>query len=482
MNRNSSAKQPKADAVKGVFLRLWERICSATHAASEAYRSHRKAPVVLLLLCAAAVFVLMLILNIKTPLIADDFTYSFVYNEDRSLQNLGDVFASQYNHYFLWGGRAVVHALGQIFLLLGKSVFNVVNSLGFVLLSLLIYLHINCFQKTRVSLFVGINLLLWIFAPAFGESTLWVIGSANYLWGMLLVLAFLLPFRLYAVRQNVMQNHMVFHVIWMFLAGVLAGWTNENTGAGLLAILVLMMAYFWINKLRIPKWSVSGLLGALVGYAAMILAPGNYVRATYFENKDSLLTTLINRAVRHTKSMYEYFFVLLLIFAVCLLLVYCQKRSDRARAIGSSLIYFTGFLASVYSMILSPAGFPMRAWFGPLVFLILALGPLAVHLEQTSSLVRPVSALLLCVFLPLFAVSFRGAYRDINRTYEEWQDRIAVIEQEKANGNREVRLSPIAAKSKYNAMYGLTDVKDNPKYWVNRDIARYYGLDAVYKK
>ena len=358
MNGSSSAKQPKADAVKGVFLRLWERICSAAHAASEAYRSHRKAPVVLLLLCAAAVFVLMLILNIKTPLIADDFTYSFVYNEDRSLQNLGDVFASQYNHYFLWGGRAVVHALGQIFLLLGKPVFNVVNSLGFVLLSLLIYLHINCFQKTRVSLFVGINLLLWFFAPAFGESTLWVIGSANYLWGMLLVLAFLLPFRLYAVRQNVMQNHMVFHVIWMFLAGVLAGWTNENTGAGLLAILVLMMAYFWINKLRIPKWSVSGLLGALVGYAAMILAPGNYVRATYFENKDSLLTTLINRAVRHTKSMYEYFFVLLLIFAVCLLLVYCQKRSDRARAIGSSLIYFTGFLASVYSMILSPRDFP----------------------------------------------------------------------------------------------------------------------------
>lgn len=71
---------------------------------------------------------LLLLLNCLTPMVGDDYQYSFIFNRPERIESLADVFYSQYIHYFEWGGRSVAHFLLQFFLLLGKPVFNVFNT------------------------------------------------------------------------------------------------------------------------------------------------------------------------------------------------------------------------------------------------------------------------------------------------------------------------------------------------------------------
>ena len=65
--------------------------------------------------------------NFCTPLDFDDYIYSYVWtagNMERPLaetaqrvNSFKDIFQSQWNHYFTWGGRSVAHILLQFFLL-----------------------------------------------------------------------------------------------------------------------------------------------------------------------------------------------------------------------------------------------------------------------------------------------------------------------------------------------------------------------------
>ena len=64
---------------------------------------------------------LLLLLNCLTPMVGDDYQYSFIFNRPERLESLADVFYSQYIHYFEWGGAfrgsfspAVFSAVGEV--------------------------------------------------------------------------------------------------------------------------------------------------------------------------------------------------------------------------------------------------------------------------------------------------------------------------------------------------------------------------------
>ena len=78
------------------------------------------------------IFLFMLILNFLTPLLRDDIDYSYIWHTDHKINNIVDVIASQYKHYFNWGGRTVAHTIAQFFLMFPKFIFNIANSLVYV--------------------------------------------------------------------------------------------------------------------------------------------------------------------------------------------------------------------------------------------------------------------------------------------------------------------------------------------------------------
>jgi hypothetical protein len=68
----------------------------------------------------AGIGVIFYLMCAHTPLMMDDYDYSFSWATGEKLTSLSDIFASQIAHYSLWGGRSVTHFLVQLFLLMGN--------------------------------------------------------------------------------------------------------------------------------------------------------------------------------------------------------------------------------------------------------------------------------------------------------------------------------------------------------------------------
>lgn len=413
------------------------------------------------------IFVLMLFLNIKTPLLGDDLTYSFIFNSTDKITSLKDIFDSQYEHYYTWGGRSVVHAIAQLLLTLSPLTMDVINSLAFIFLILLIYKHINHKKPLSISLLAGIFLLVWFLEP-FAETVLWITGSANYLWGTVIILAFLLPFRLYDNKKSKSLFISAFKVIFMFTAGIITGWTNENTVAGLIVIVLLFMIYYHkFAKWNIPLWAYTGLAGVLIGYAIMIAAPGNAVRA---EGTETNLFLVSYRILRHTQAFINMLGILNLILIILLTVLIKDKKENYKTIALKACIYGLGTLAGIYVMIFSPA-FPERAWFGVIVFNIITLGILAVNIEYP--ILRYIKYGFVSLGLLSFAFNFFDVYKDVTMVAEIAKEREALILEAKKEGKTEVIFEPYQVNTKYavaDATYG------------EPSLTKYYQITIKYKK
>ncbi|MBE8953541.1 MAG: hypothetical protein SR1Q7_10420 [Quinella sp. 1Q7] len=239
-------------------------------------------------LCAGT----FLIMNLLTPMFGDDYAYSFIWDgaHDGNFQNnvgrlerlksLDDIIQSQWAHYLTWGGRTVAHIFVQFFCLTGKLFFDFMNSLIYAALALLIYSTAT--GKLDVTNFGG-GRLLWIFfamwwcIPEFFQTSLWMTGACNYLWMGAVQLAFLLPFSLTYWRKNFWTNESIGMILLMAILGLAAGWSNESGGAMIIFLTFLALIYFR-SQGRLEQWMIVGFAMALVGYALMILAPGNVHR------------------------------------------------------------------------------------------------------------------------------------------------------------------------------------------------------------
>ena len=178
--------------------------------------------IVLVTLVIGALFYYM---NVLTPLYADDYCYSVSFETLQRIESVAQIPESQLNHYYTTNGRILLHALAQLFLLLGKDCFNVVNTVAFLLLLYLMYFHIygtyRRFSAGKLAVIAG---LLFVSVPAFGQSYLWITGASNYLYGILLVLLALLPYRKQAEGSRSMGWPMeILTSVGGLLLGFLAG-------------------------------------------------------------------------------------------------------------------------------------------------------------------------------------------------------------------------------------------------------------------
>lgn len=409
------------------------------------------------------VFCVVFFMNIKTFMSGDDYVYSFLYQTHSRLSSFSDIVESQYKHYYIWGGRSVVHAIAQVLLFTDDAIWmDVINSIAFVGFILAMYFHITAKRVINTSLLFIIFALTWILQPAFAETSLWITGSANYLWGTLIILLFLLPYRLYRNRAVSMGKQIIYFVT-MLLGGVVAGWTNENTAAAMLIMIVFFILYYRYLHYSIPLWMYSGLLGATIGYIIMIAAPGNFARA---EGTSISAFLILYRTMTYTQSFVNYLGVLNL-GAVILMIIYLSfKTSKPLHVLPHLIIFFVGLFVSIYVMVASP-GFPPRAWFGCITFNIIIFGILLFNLDYQQLICRRVRNSILVFCVVFFGFSFYDAFRDVTTIDAVWKERIQIINTAKASGEASVSFDPYSPKTKF----GLGDTPYALKY-----MSDYYGV------
>jgi len=437
----------------------------------ETIRNNKK---ILVLISA---YVIMVVLNFLTPLIADDIEYMY------KTSSFSSILHDEYTQYMTWTGRSVVHIIARLFLLMPKTVFNLVNPLIYVLLTLLIYKMTTKDNTTFYSFkYFLINVFLWLFVPAFGQTILWETGAANYLWGGIIVVSFLFLYHRYYEKEQELSFNPIVNSILLLILGILAGWCNENTSGGMILIVLGYLYFYYQKKKPLRLWMFTGLLGAIFGLFMMVTAPGNAVRATYFARSQwSLPRKLYSGVFSITKTLYENSFALFVLMAILIVLgIFFSKHKEWLRL---SYIYLFAGIATIYVLSLSPAGLDWgRSFFGGVLFIIMAMAfewPDKVLKSTQGAFYGVISGVLITQFLFTFALGVNDialSYREINQQYN-------YVREQKKQGN----LNPVIANfTIYNqtghTAYsgGLSHVKTDITKQVNRANAKYFGLESIH--
>lgn len=409
------------------------------------------------------------LLNKPTPWVVDDLVKS---------NGIGDLnqFQGWWNHarefYLGWGGRVWGELFTLYFLTLPKHIFNYINTIGYLLFILLIYINIIGKWKWSPSIIIFINFSLFMCLPAFGQDILWISGAGNYMWASLIPLLFLSFWRFYLNESYRMFHHAAF-VITMFLLGIMAGWSNENVSVGILGILVIYMYLYKIQYVKIPTFAISGFIGTGIGSAFLWLAPGNFVRFAAGHHTKSVFA-ILKTSIHNVKALLDPNATLLLVIIFILLILLGHSKNKRI-----AVAYFIGAVLSAGAMGIV-GNLSTRVFLGCTVLLIIAAGILydgwhySFRIRQTKTLIT------ICLLLASVSI-YHTAKDGINDYAMRWNENLKIIEMEKTKGNLDVYVNPITPLNKFCATYKLDDIKphEQNKHWLNKGVARHYGLHTI---
>ncbi|MFR4808683.1 MAG: DUF6056 family protein, partial [Peptostreptococcus anaerobius] len=232
------------------------------------------------------IFFLILLLNSYTTFVADDFNNLFTKSGER-ISSIKDIFLIQKNRYYSINGRAIAHGMGQFMLMFDKSFINFFNSIFFCTFVYSIYrfvvmpddygltgdskylesvINSNKYGRHifKTGVLILVFLLVWNYTPVFGQTYLWVIGAANYMWTSLMILAVLHISRRVAIIND--TGHLYMWIPLIVILCFLTGWTNENTVVGLLFVLAYQLIKMMIDNTKGISIMVMMTVSTLMGF------------------------------------------------------------------------------------------------------------------------------------------------------------------------------------------------------------------------
>ena len=426
-------------------------------------------------------FILIYILNVLHPIFGDDWNYCLLPDGHTKIKSFSDILYTQYEHYFTWGGRTVVHIIAQSLLLAGISIGDFVNSLAYVAFTLVIYYMTNQSNKVRPSLLLGINLLVWFFQPAFGSTILWITGSANYLWGTLIILCFLVPYTKQALTPTNKSSYL--RSIFFFFAGVIAGWTNENMAVALIVMLIAFIGYYRVKLKKIPSWAITGLIGDIIGCVMMIAAPGNYARMGNVLSQEhvneSFVVIFIGRFMAAIAGYYYFVLVPTFIFVLMLCLYHLFGKKTNKPVLFIVFVFILGAIVATLAMSASPI-FPGRAAFGIITLFFVAICILYANLDFSVKLIKQVVYSTIIFGLLIFVADYYRGYRELKEADQILQARVDIIEKGKQEGIKDFVFDDrIFPEGRY---FHYFELSYDPNDWHNRMFSAYYEINSVIVK
>ena len=420
------------------------------------------------LLLFAAIWLLLLFCNRHTALVADDFRYCFSFSDGSRMTRLAQIVPSMAAHRHSMNGRVVAHALVQLFLMLPKPVFNLLNALFFAALVRLICRPALQKGEHNALLAACVFGCLWVLQPEFGQVFLWLDGSVNYLWCAVFCLLWLLPWAesFLTGREPGRAAQLL-----LILFSLPVGAYSENASVALIFLALVFVALrLFYDKKSVPLWMTLSLLLAVCGFLFLMLAPATAANKA----AEPRLAVLLGNFVE-TGAFYLRFWPLLFSFALFFFLAGKNGLDIRRRLLAA--VYLLGSLAGhfVLTFALYCAG---RSTYIGLVLLLTANALLFAPLLKTGA-IKPLLALsALCLAFTVYFVAV--GVPDILRTDYLLDFNQELIQTAAANGERVIEVPRPYAHTKYSALEGLPYLNtEDPSDWPNVYMAKYYGVDRI---
>lgn len=420
-------------------------------------------------LTMSIVFVFMMIWNYTTPLFNDD--------EGVSNLNFNHIINDGINDYFHWNGRFIGQTIFRLLVNVPLGLESVLNAFMFVLFTYLILLICKIKKNERnVFNYLFILILIIGFTSDFAQIYIWRAGSGNYLWTMVfdLILIFLIKSD-FSFNKN---NYNIIYIVFLFILGFIVGETNENTVGG---VLIMSVFYILFYKLKLRKY-ILPLFGIILGYATLLLSPGEWERA-HFTNSYFLNLNLFEKIKYNfhglLKGLYnneKYIVLIFIIFFVLNLLFVKNKKK-----IIESIAWFVTSILMVLVLLISAGGaLEPRTHFGTFVFMVIAT-LLLFNSDLNSNKIK---------IFNIFFVTFMGILTlfklseglvDSYKTNVSINQRNLYIQKEKDRGRKiiYVHLLKYFGHTKYSITYDHSDFSKDSTYWVNNCTAIKFKVKQI---
>ncbi len=229
---------------------------------------------VMSMLATAVVFYL---LNRWQPFVSDDFLFGYGIDKNGlALESRGmiasfaDLVESRWNHWHVANGRIIAGTIIELFRIHDKALFDVANTMALLALAGCI---VRLFAERKLPgkwvAAAGVLGLRVLCMPDPHLALVWMTGSCNYLWILLLASLFLLLFTSESVLARMLS----------LLLAIPVGNSHEGVSIG---IVTFLMLYLCLNfrKGRTPV-ICAALLLAGVGLALNLCSPGLHARMSY---------------------------------------------------------------------------------------------------------------------------------------------------------------------------------------------------------
>jgi len=143
-------------------------------------------------------------------------------------------------------------------------------------------------------LFLLLFAMTAITAPEFGLMLFYRPYTGNYVIGLLINLAFLVPYR-FAVTEP--HHRGWWWIPVMIVLGVASGMCNEHTGPAVVAAAMAATYACWRRDRKLTWWQVIGVLAMIAGGIALYKAPGQAIRYSGLANHGSMLGRIVARGL-----------------------------------------------------------------------------------------------------------------------------------------------------------------------------------------
>jgi len=198
---------------------------------------------------------------------SDDYAMAY-----GSYSSFMDVVNQTWRWYHQSGGR--LFSVGAQYFISGlvgsKLLFDVVNTLFFVLLILICGKLISGNKGKTIHYSLLFALLFWFLCPVPRETMFWLAGATTHMWGNTLAYAFLLIY-----MQHKEANYKLGGKVLLFFLSVV----SVAEFIPCVSIFGAIVVYYLFHLKEFKRNAVPLVLGFAVGAVILLLAPGNFGRA-----------------------------------------------------------------------------------------------------------------------------------------------------------------------------------------------------------
>lgn len=352
----------------------------------------------------------MVWLNGLFPYINDDFFYQYIvmYNLDRPIESIKDIFHSQYLHYLNINGRSIIHATEQFVLWLSpdKQLFNILNATVWsALLYAIVTYAIPRKKRSWVYWLMAIVYLRFL-SPDCSYLPFWASGSFNYYWMLLAALIFL------GVYRDIHRHYYPYLYPLYFISAVLIGWSHETLMTGI--IIASLVEYIAQRQYKNPLYTTL-LAGLLIGYSTMFFAPGNFVKLCSV--KQGASTSFIIQALA---TIVQFKIAIVLLLLLCY--GYAKRREKTLKfIIDNRFLIIASVINMLFCMIIGVGG--RATFFAETMAFIVILRYVSLFLQNFNSAsykwMIP-AMILLIAYESAYACNWSKIYIPINKAIDTY--------------------------------------------------------------